>query len=370
MNKFYFLILSIFLAHQYKTQYSIENIYFNNDNRSIICKINNKPLNFKFDMGASISLISEELEHRLIDEKFIEKDDYVPDDKLRPVLLSDGSEEKLRAVILKEMYVGDVKFKNVLTYIAKNGSLLFGKNLLNKYDAYEVGPKKVQLINFNPKSPTYYEEKNILTDNRDGNNYRTVDIGQLTWMAENLRFKAYKMENFVTNYRVGLYGDSICKPYKIPDYGYFYTYEQAKNVCPTGWHLPTKEDFKYFQNYLDIDKYYFDSTTANKIAELLSRKGWYSYDFVSQKYKKRKGPKKVSFNAFPTGNGISSEAHISWFSRPYYIKSNGRAASFWINSFSDKESYFEISLGQTKIIYPKELFKMSQLISVRCVKDN
>ena len=76
-------------------------------------------------------------------------------------------------------------------------------------------------------------EYGSFTDTRDNRTYKTINIGHTKWMAENLNYKT---------------DSSICYNNSKDDfycnrYGRFYTYEEAKNACPTGWHLPTKKDF-------------------------------------------------------------------------------------------------------------------------------
>ncbi len=67
------------------------------------------------------------------------------------------------------------------------------------------------------------------TDPRDGNRYKTANIGGRIWITENMRYLDDKI-----NY----------KPTKdIEKFAYLYNWEDAQRVCPSGWHLPSKAEF-------------------------------------------------------------------------------------------------------------------------------
>jgi uncharacterized protein (TIGR02145 family) len=70
----------------------------------------------------------------------------------------------------------------------------------------------------------------VLVDPRDQQEYSTVKIGDLTWMAQNLN---YEMENSI-GYR-GQHVDA--------GYGRLYTWEAAMSACPVGWRLPTSNEW-------------------------------------------------------------------------------------------------------------------------------
>jgi uncharacterized protein (TIGR02145 family) len=69
------------------------------------------------------------------------------------------------------------------------------------------------------------------TDNPDnqGNDNGGVTINGITWATRN----------------VGDKGMFVDKP---EDYGEFYTFDEAKTVCPTGWHTPTLTEFQNLAN--------------------------------------------------------------------------------------------------------------------------
>jgi len=66
---------------------------------------------------------------------------------------------------------------------------------------------------------------------------QTVKIGNQTWMAENLNYKT---------------AESWCynnSPDSCAKYGRLYTYVSAKKACPSGWHLPTRNEWDALVDY-------------------------------------------------------------------------------------------------------------------------
>lgn len=83
-------------------------------------------------------------------------------------------------------------------------------------------------------------EYGTLTDSRDGKSYKTVVIGNLTWMAENLNF-----DNSAT--ATGSIDSSFCYdgiPANCKKFGRLYQEYAATAVCPEGWRLPTADDWR------------------------------------------------------------------------------------------------------------------------------
>ncbi len=144
------------------------------------------------------------------------------------------------------------------------------------------------------------------TDPRDGNVYRTVNIGDQVWMAENLKYlpEVASPSTMVFGSRQGstirpLYyvqgydGSSVTDAKATTNYstyGVLYNWPAAmagsvssnanpsgvEGVCPTGWHLPSNAEWTELKNYLIANGYNWDgSTSGDKTGKsLAATSGW------------------------------------------------------------------------------------------------
>jgi uncharacterized protein (TIGR02145 family) len=97
---------------------------------------------------------------------------------------------------------------------------------------------------------------------QDGNSYKTIQIGTQRWMAENLKTTKYRNGDLIPNVESnnvwstlnsGAY--SIFKNNLSFDCPYgklynWYAVDDNRELCPTGWHVPTKTEWEVLMDYL------------------------------------------------------------------------------------------------------------------------
>jgi len=124
-----------------------------------------------------------------------------------------------------------------------------------------ISCKKLERVN--PKDANGI---NFVVLDIDGNSYKTVKIGNQTWMAENLKTTKFNDGTSIPNVTDATQWSELTTAawcnYNNSDslgkiYGKLYnwyavspTTNDNKNVCPTGWHVPTDAEWTVLTDYL------------------------------------------------------------------------------------------------------------------------
>ncbi|MFC2090711.1 FISUMP domain-containing protein [Bacteroidota bacterium] len=217
-------------------------------------------------------------------------------------------------------------------------------------------------------------ESGTVTD-IDGNVYQTVTIGTQEWMAENLKTTAYNNGTDINLVTDGTEWISLIDPaycwYNNDEstnkdrYGALYNWfvVETGKVCPSGWHVPTNDEWNTLENYLIANGYNYDGTTIdNKIAKSLAAKtDWYSYTVVG-----------AVGNDLPTNNSSGFSAIPSGRRRLTGNFENDVASSYWWSSTeysADTNAYGRyLSYHRSDILY--HALQKEYGFSIRCIKGD
>lgn len=144
-----------------------------------------------------------------------------------------------------------------------------------------------QSINENSSPKTVEVNQNgSFIDERNKKTYKYVVMGDLIWMAENLNFKIE---------------DSWCYENKNSNcnkFGRLYTYDAAMKACPEGWHLPSKNEWKYLFSVVEGKD--IDNVIGSKAAKKLkATNGWKDWNYEGMR--SGNGSDTYGFAALPAG---------------------------------------------------------------------
>ncbi len=206
------------------------------------------------------------------------------------------------------------------------GSLKNGK-LNGKLERYGGRGQLIWTVNF--KDGIIVDvQRGSFTDPRDGKAYKTTKIGSQTWFAENLNYDTSGSK---------CYGDN---PSNCQKYGRLYNWNTAMKACPSGWHLPSKDEAEAWE------KFFGGSNVAGKMLKATS--GW-NYD--------GNGTDDLGFSALPGGGIFGGSIGIL-----------GDYGGWWSSSEHNNDAHYRSIYylnGRVDWSYADK----SCLISVRCLKD-
>lgn len=151
----------------------------------------------------------------------------------------------------------------------------------------------------------------------DGNKYSTVKIGSQIWMKENLKTTRFRNGDLIgTTAPSTLVIEDMESPIyqwayegnesNVAAHGRLYTWYAAtdsRNVCPTGWHVPSDAEWTTLTGYLIKNGYgYGTGYEGMDIAKSLSAtSGWVADDSLCSVGNHQAGNNRTGFTALPSG---------------------------------------------------------------------
>ena len=207
----------------------------------------------------------------------------------------------------------------------------------------------------------------------DGNEYRTVMMGEECWMRENLRTIHYADGREIVPTPQAPNND----PQNITRYGQLYTWfsvldnaepteetdGRVQGPCPDGWHVPANFEWMGVEDFVGYKDYYRCGTDVNNVAKaMVSKEGW-QFDFLT------KGAEcciiedvstnnATGFSVLPAGSVWNAQTEGFGTNAGFWTCSEGSPDTSPIHRFYYTNATVEINCT------PKEAF-----YSVRCIKN-
>jgi len=269
--------------------------------------------------------------------------EIIPDNTIKPV--ADFNTHQLSVNLGTTVIFTDLSTNSpvVWSWDFGDGATSDLQNPSHEYS--EIGVYKVSLTVANTAGSDNKTMDDLITinypgfstylDTRDTTVYKTVVIGNQTWLGENLKYNT---------------GGQSCWPYdkdeeNIDVYGYLYKWEAAKFACPEGWHLPDDNEWTELINFLGGD-----SIAGGKMK---------TTGFSKWKYPNDGGNDESNFSAFPSG----------YMSANGYSTKLGERAYFWslTDSVTTKASTLQLFYVNNDIAHYSSSKNLHH--SIRCVKD-
>jgi uncharacterized protein (TIGR02145 family) len=213
----------------------------------------------------------------------------------------------------------------------------------------------------------------------DGYTYDLVVIGDQCWFAENLRTEHYANGDAIpanlsdsewsstTSGAVAVYGEDAgcddyspdgdaCDPaWSLDEYGRLYNWyavDDARGLCPTGWHVPTDGEFMTLEMELGLSESDANNTGwrgTDQGAQMKTTHGWYDGG---------NGTNSSGFSGLPGGNRSTNGLFYYAGFNGYWWSSSPSGSLAWLRAldFDDSSVFRYVS-------------NLRSGFSVRCLRD-
>lgn len=204
------------------------------------------------------------------------------------------------------------------------------------------------------------------TDKRDDAQYKWVKIGNQIWMAENLAYlpsvspSAERSTTEPYYYIYAYQGTSVSEAKATEDYnnyGVLFNWTAAKKACPTGWHLPSDEEWKVLEGNVD-GEYGVGDLEWNKTGtrgfdagkNLKAKSGW---------DEDGNGTDNFGFSGVPGGR------QNSW-----YFDTDGYSGWWWTSTIDGENTMVHKLASSYTGVYRTNYTIVYSGLSIRCVRND
>ena len=171
------------------------------------------------------------------------------------------------------------------------------------------------------------------TDIRNDSIYKTIEIGNQIWMAENL---AFSIDSGIGSWN------------RDTTYGFLYTWETAMKAAPDGWHLPTKDEWEILIDYLG----------GREVA------GGRMKDSEFWEHPNTDGINSSGFTARPAGY-----RNIANYAGEKFFLGEGRWGYWWSSTLDSSSFAWSVRLHNSEASAITNDYNPNMGFSIRCVKD-
>jgi len=186
------------------------------------------------------------------------------------------------------------------------------------------------------------QSQSQLPEELDEKKYKTVQIGNQTWMAENLNYDVKGSQCYDN------------EPENCVKYGRLYSFEAAMQACPNGWHLPSNDEWGVLVDLAGGEDF------AGK--KLKAKSGWDNY---RDEHKGKSGRDRIGagtddygFSALPGGSGDGKS-----------FKNSGKHGYWWTSTGYNDGDAFTRHMGYRHDVANYDIDLRNLLYSVRCIQN-
>lgn len=214
-----------------------------------------------------------------------------------------------------------------------------------------------------------------ITDERDGQKYKTIRIGNQNWMAQNMNYfqnldKTETLDSSVQfvftkcgaagryySWKTAMRLDNCDSVKACPD-----SIEKRQGICPSGWHIPTSKEYQELLDYTGVtDSVSFLSTLTARIKQ--SPIDWGSENISPIVYSH------VLFSSYNTSGFSLVRAGYQYSRTSNMLGPNTREFTYLLTADNkilefDKEKPVYVRITDLQNSYNKDDY-----FSIRCIQD-